>query len=939
MSTSQVKVIWIQDGGHVTSQHCGRLVPYPQPLLREFVESHEDILGTSATAALSSAERNIKWLSNQGQTIISWLQEQNYRLPRYVLPDTYVIRLVPDLSTFTFDGEVSIMVTAAEVTDLITLHANDLDVDNGSISVVSLTSGSGISVVDVVEESRRHLLVIRLNRSLEVGEQCSLAVSYSGYMRDDMYGFYRSYYYRDGQRRWIGSTQFQPTHARRAFPCFDEPAFKAKFNMTISVPAGYHALFNTRKISSVDSDVSTDGRRWEHFEQTPVMSTYLVAFVVSDFVERSNAAGNVSVWQRADAAVQAQYAIQVTQPIVSAMERLVGHDYQLSKLDQAAIPDFSAGAMENWGLVTYRERMILWDEDVSTTADKRSIATVISHEVAHMWFGNVVTLFWWSYTWLNEGFATYFQTFATALVETDWRLEEQFVILHHQVAMASDARETSRPMVHDVSTPLQIASVFDFVNYAKAGSVIRMMEHFLTHDVFLKGLHDYLGTHSYGNTEPDDLYAAMQGASSLTDVSVKVVMDTWATQMGYPLVTVIRNYNTGTIIAEQERFLLSRSTSPTDSHDYKWWIPLSYTNKTAANFDNTAPATWLPADRSQISISGTAATSDWLILNLQETGEYTTVIIGGDQWEVIPAVSRAQLLDDSLNLARAGILEYDVALNLTTYLSRETDYIPWYSALNAFSFLDTRLRGAASEDYQLFTNYVLRLTENRYNSLGFAEGQTDHHTTKLLRALILNWACNLGLDSCVTWARQQLVQQMSNASYRILPDVSRVVYCTALRHGGVNEWNHLWRRYEASNVGTEQVLLISVLGCTAHEAIINRYLTLSISEHSGIRRQDASSVFSAVYSNPEGVSIAFKFLINNYKSISELAHQKHHDTKARPELTVVSLPVIGRMHLMSQHIRVSWMLHFTDAACPQLWDGKALPEHVFVSYPLLAQLA
>ncbi|KAJ8889370.1 hypothetical protein PR048_008869 [Dryococelus australis] len=169
--------------------------------LRNILESHEDVLGTSATAALSSVERNLEWLSTQGQTIISWLQEQNYRLPRSVLPDTYIISLVPDLNNFTFDGEVSIMVTAAEVTDLITLHANDLDVDNGSISVVSLTSGSGISVVDVVEESRRHLLVIRLNRSLEVGEQCSLAVSYSGYMRDDMYGFYRSYYYREGQRR------------------------------------------------------------------------------------------------------------------------------------------------------------------------------------------------------------------------------------------------------------------------------------------------------------------------------------------------------------------------------------------------------------------------------------------------------------------------------------------------------------------------------------------------------------------------------------------------------------------------------------------------------------------------------------------------------------------------------------------------------------------
>ncbi|XP_063230526.1 uncharacterized protein LOC134535382 [Bacillus rossius redtenbacheri] len=846
--------------------------------LRTIVESHQDLLGASAPTALSSAEGNLRWLSTHGPAVVSWLQEQSYRLPTSLRPETYVVRLAPDLDNFTFAGEVTVTLAVVEATDRVVLHANDLSVDRGSIALLSLSGGSGVAVVDVVEDGRRHFLIVRLNRSLAARERLNLSISYTGHMRDDMYGFYRSYYHLDGRKRWIGSTQFQPTHARRAFPCFDEPAFKATFNMSILVPAGYHALFNSKKISN-DSEISADGRRWERFEQTPLMSTYLVAFVVSDFVERSNAAGNVSVWQRADAARQAQYAVNVTQPIVSAMERLVGHDYQLGKLDQAAIPDFSAGAMENWGLVTYRERLILWDEEVSTTADKMNIATIIGHEVAHKWFGNLVTLSWWTYTWLNEGFATYFQTFAPAQVETDWRLGELFVILHHQAALESDARETSRPMVHSVNSPAEIWSVFDFVSYAKAGSVIRMMEHFLTGDVFIRGLHDYLGKHGYGNVGPDDLYSALQNASNSTEVSVKTVMDTWTTQMGYPLVTVTRDYSTGVVTVEQERFLLHTSTSSSDYHDYKWWIPLTYTSKTIANFANTTPAAWLPAENSQISIVSSASANDWLIFNLQETGYYRvnydlanwrliTEQLSGDQWHAIPPVSRAQLLDDGLNLARAGLLDYEVALNLTTYLSRETDYVPWYSALTAFTFLDARLRGAAPQDYQLFTNYVLNLTDGIYSSLGFAEGPADHHTAKLLRALVLGWACDLGLESCVTWARQQLALQMGNASYRILPDVIRVVYCTALRHGGVAEWDHVWRRFNESNSGTEQVLLLGVLGCTNDEATINRYLQLSISEDSGIRSQDAASAFTAVVNNPGGVDIAFNFLVNNYMNIS-----------------------------------------------------------------------
>nr|CAD7599193.1 unnamed protein product [Timema genevievae] len=804
--------------------------------LRDFIEEAD--LGASAWNALATAERNLLWLETNGPSIAAWLRSQNYRLPETIVPDTYSVKLIPYLEgdVFTFDGEVLILVNVTTTTNRITLHVNDLEIEDSNVSVRPLDSADNLTLGVITRDEPRHFLDISVPAGLTAGQQYEVNIQYQGYMRDDMFGFYRSYYYVRGEKRWLGTTQFQPTHARRAFPSFDEPSFKAKFKMSIARPANYHALFNTRKIEQEIPEQTEDGRIWDHFEETPYMSTYLIAFVVSDFDNVTNAAGNVTIWQREEASPQAS------------------------------------------------ERLILWDEIVSTTSNKQTIATIVAHEIAHKWFGNLVTLQWWKYAWLNEGFATYFETFATALVEPDWRLEEQFVLMDHQSALSSDALETSRPMMYDVDTPSEIWSVFDFVNYAKAGTVIRMMEHFLTRDTFLKGLHTYLANHGYSNSEPDNLFAALQEQLLLdspdADLNVKTVMDTWINQMGYPVVTVTRNYSSASASVSQERFLIQRNPDSTDSHDYKWWIPLSYTRKTGAQFNVTTPSRWLQANESQIVIENIADSSDWIIFNLQESAYYrvnydannwNSLIsqLNSEDYTVIPPVNRAQLLDDSLNLARAGILDYATALSVTSYLSKESDYIPWASVFTAFSLLDRRLKGAADEDYQLFKNYVLNLIGDLYNTLGFDEKPTDHHLDKFLRSNVLTWACNLGLEDCINRSKEELAKQMSNASYNILADVSSTVYCNALRHGGHNEWNHLWARYMSSNVGTEQVLLLNVLGCSNNEHIINSYLSLSITPDSGIRSQDASSVFVAVYSNPAGVDLAFNFLRDNYQSISE----------------------------------------------------------------------
>nr|CAD7199426.1 unnamed protein product [Timema douglasi] len=267
--------------------------------------------------------------------------------------------------------------------------------------------------------------------------------------------------------RWLASTQFQPTSARRAFPCFDEPGLKAIFKVSIGVDSGRHALANM-PVESIDMN-EEPGIAWYHFQETPMpISTYLIAFVVSDFTNLSSSDGFYSTWQREAAVRQAQYSLEVTPRLMTALEAYTGQEYFLPKLDQVAVPDFDAGAMENWGLITYREIYILYQERVSRAMDKQNVATIIAHELAHKWFGNLVSPKWWKYLWLNEGFATFFEYFTTASVETSWRLDHQFVPSAVQSALSSDSLQSSHPMTVDVGSPNEISAIFSTVSYSKA---------------------------------------------------------------------------------------------------------------------------------------------------------------------------------------------------------------------------------------------------------------------------------------------------------------------------------------------------------------------------------------------------------------------------------------------------------------------------------------
>uniref|UniRef100_A0A672FEL9 Aminopeptidase n=1 Tax=Salarias fasciatus TaxID=181472 RepID=A0A672FEL9_SALFA len=492
----------------------------------------------------------------------------HYRLPDALVPVSYRLNLWPRLQPnedgmYIFTGQSSVIFRCVKETDLIIIHASKLNFTTTDGHQAKL-SGVGDARAPVIQKTflvkRTEYLVIQLRRKLTAGATYLLETGFVGELADDLEGFYRSEYTQDGVKKVVATSQMQATYARQAFPCFDEPAMKAVFNVTIVHDPSYVALSNDI------SEVVIEGVRVKvtTFEPTERMSTYLLAFIVSDFDHVQSSQNNllIRIWAKRTAIADSQgdYALSVTGPILQFFERYYNTTYPLSKSDQIALPDFSNGAMENWGLVTYRETALLFDPVLSSTGNKERVTTVISHELAHMWFGNLVTLKWWNDLWLNEGFASYVEYLGADYAEPTWNIKDQIILYDVHRVFAVDALASSHPLSRredEVNDPAQISEMFNTISYSKGAAVIRMLSEFLTEPVFARGLSSYLNTFAFGNTVYTDLWDHLQQAVDNTPSlhiprSIGEIMNRWTLQMGFPVVTI--DTRTGSVT--QKHFLL-----------------------------------------------------------------------------------------------------------------------------------------------------------------------------------------------------------------------------------------------------------------------------------------------------------------------------------------------------------------------------------------------
>uniref|UniRef100_A0A672FBB4 Aminopeptidase n=1 Tax=Salarias fasciatus TaxID=181472 RepID=A0A672FBB4_SALFA len=732
-----------------------------------------------------------------------------YRLPDSLSPSTYNVSLHPrltpneDSGLYIFTGQSSVEFTCLKETDLILIHSNKLNLtlfDGFHAKLTGLNGAVAPTMKNTFLEVPTQYLVIQLNAPLKAGSTYRLDTEFVGELADDLGGFYRSEYVEDGVKKVVATTQMQPTDARKAFPCFDEPAMKAVFHMTLIHPVGTVALSNGMNYGKFSSP--THPLLETSFEPTKIMSTYLLAFIVSEFANISStpdAKVLIRIWAREKAIKEGQgdYALNKTGPILAFLENYYNSTYPLSKSDQIALPDFGAGAMENWGLITYRETSLLYDPAVSSNGDLEWVATVISHELAHMWFGNLVTMKWWNDLWLNEGFATYVSYLGADLAEPDWNMKDLIVLNEITGVMGVDALASSHPLSskeEDIQRPEQIGELFDAITYSKGAAVLRMLSHFITEEVFSEGLHTYLDEFQYNTTGYRDLWNHLQMAVDKNGVSLpgtlEDVMNRWILQMGFPVVTI----NTASGEISQNHFLLNPDSvvDRPSEFDYQWFVHVTWIKNGGAE-----QKYWL-TEKQATNPDVILGTNDWLVANIDMEGFYRVNYDlpnwerSGFTFQDIPVINRAQIIDDAFNLARARIIDTTLALRTTKFLNKEVEYMPWETATRNLDFF--YLMFDRSEVYGPMQAYIRKQVEP-----------------------LIWFIC------------------------------------------GQKEWDFAWTMFQTTTVASEAEKLRRALACTTQPWLLNRYLQYCLDPNK-IRKQDASSTIVAIANSPIGQPLAWDFI-------------------------------------------------------------------------------
>ncbi|XP_058480542.1 thyrotropin-releasing hormone-degrading ectoenzyme-like isoform X1 [Solea solea] len=815
---------------------------------------------------------------------------RNLRLPGSVRPRHYDLRLAVFMDNFTFSGEVSIELECVNATRFIVLHADRLEVDRVTVTAEGGVGGRpnnrpGGGVMRVHRHfafPANQMYVVVLHREMKPMRVYRLNVSFDAAIEDELLGFFRSSYTLQRERRYLAVTQFSPIHARKAFPCFDEPVYKATFSLVLRHDQQYTSLSNMPVESSSLPD--DDGTVTNRFARTPRMSTYYLAWAVCNFTyKETQTDGGVTIrlYARPDAISSGagDYALHITKRLLGFYQDYFKVQYSLPKLDLLAVPKHPYAAMENWGLSVFVEQKILLDAEVSSSSYQMELTMVVVHEICHQWFGDLVTPVWWEDVWLKEGFAHFFEYVGTDFLFPKWNMEKQRFLTDvlHEV-MLLDGLSSSHPISQEVEQATDINRVFDWIAYKKGAALIRMLANVMGQPLFQKGLNDYLLSHMYGNAARDDLWRKLSQAmhSEGRDIDIGEMMDRWTLQMGYPVVTISKNQSeqlpTRYITVSQEHFLYGQEVRNSNNDSLRWQVPLTVAvgNMSTASLQSLI---WIN-NRTETHRIALMDDSTWLLGNVNQTG-YFRVNYDLQNWklliqqlhgnpQIISVGNRAGLIDDAFNLARAGYLPQGIPLQLIGYLPEETSFLPWHAASRALYQLDKLLD--RTEEYSLFSDYVLKQVAARYHQMGWptnglgSEGsvlQASYQTEELQRELIM-LACSFGNKQCHRQAVAYISDWISSNKNRIPPNIRDIVYCTGVSLMDEDVWEFIWMKFHSSSAVSEKKILLEALTCSDNTFLLNRLLNLSLTSDL-VPEQDVIDVIIHVGRNPQGRNLAWRY--------------------------------------------------------------------------------
>ncbi len=770
------------------------------------------------------------------------------RLPTTVLPEHYSLALSPNLQTATFSGIESIEVETKEAVRAITLNALEIEIQSASIS-----RGTEDQKATVTFDKEKEQVTLSVPREIPAGK-ATIHIRYTGILNDKLRGFYLS----KTARRNYAVTQFESTDARRAFPSFDEPAFKARFDITLVVDKGDTAISNGPIVSDMPGPQAD--KHTIKFLTTPKMSTYLVAFLVGDFQCTSGAQDGVAlrVCSTPDKVGLTSYGLEVAKFVLHYYNNYFGIPYPLKKLDLIGLPDFEAGAMENFGAITYRETALLIDPKTASIGSKKEVALVIAHEMAHQWFGDLVTMQWWNNVWLNEGFATWMENKPVAAMHPEWHIDQD-VAENMDGTLNLDAEPTSRAIRAKADTRDEIEEMFDGISYGKASDVLLMVENYLGEETFRKGVHAYLEAHLYGNATAEDFWNAQTATSHKP---VDKIMDSLVAQAGEPLLAFGEPSN-GSVSVSQKRFFLSPSIKIDPSQ--KWTIPVCFKSS------GPEPACELVTPETA-SVHYPAGAL--FFANANGKGYYRSQYPADVYAKLVAHVEssltpteRISLLGDEWAQVRANTATVGDYLNLVEAMKADSNDAVISSATGAVEAVYERIATTQADQDGLAT-WIRKTYEPEYEKLG-PPAAGDSANTRQLRADLFGILGDLGKDPKVLDDARKIADQYLANPASVDATLAQTALRVAARNGDSELFDKLQKVYETSTNPEIQISSLRLLAMFENPDLEERSLEFAISGK--VRNQDAAiQIAIPMYMGGARRDKAWKFMQTHWDAVHAL---------------------------------------------------------------------
>jgi puromycin-sensitive aminopeptidase len=795
--------------------------------------------------------------------------DDRYRLPRTVVPSRYELELAPDLAAATFEGSSSVEVEVLQAIDEIVLNTLELEIDEAWLEV-GADGGERIEATVAYEPEVERA---RLSLGRQVGPgPAVLHTRFRGILNDKLTGFYRSTYSDDGGgEHVIASTQFEATFARKAFPCWDEPDFKATFAVSLVVPEDLLALSNGAEVSR---DPVGEGRVRVTFAETMKMSTYIVAFVVGPFdvTEPVDVDGTpLRVAAPRGKLHLADHAIDAAAATLRYFTDYYGIPYPGDKVDLIAIPDFAFGAMENLGAITFREIALLLDPDRATQPELQRVTDVVNHELAHMWFGDLVTMKWWNGIWLNEAFATFMEMKATDAHRPEWKRWTSFA-LERTPAFDTDATASTRPVEYEVVSPAEAEGMFDVLTYQKGAAVLRMLEQYLGEEVMRDGIRAYLARHAYGNTDTADLWNAIEEVSGQP---ARRIMDSWILQGGYPVVGVEPVGDGATLRLTQERFQNAGGDDPAAGADEagstlgeEWLVPVVL--RYGSDGQTRTQRVLLEAVETGVELD---FAPEWVIANAEGNGFYRTrytpkllSALASRGAEVLSPIERYGLVDDTYASVLAGTTSAPDFLDFARSFTEESELEVWQrlgAALNALGRIvddDVRPRYEAT---------VRGLAGPALTRMGWVPQASEDGRVRELRGVLFELLGVLGADVSVRERAEALHESYLADPEAVDPALAAAALTVVAEAAGAGEaaerFEQIWQRHRNPATPQEEVRYLLALARFHDDESFRRILDLSLTE---VRSQNAGFLIRQALVNRTHGPTAWDFVAEHWDEIN-----------------------------------------------------------------------